>query len=101
MKEDAAESAKNLDDVLKTNGALLLEMNTLKAKVSSLLNEKDKHINALKELVSSQEYLLSEKEDQINILIKEHRCLVHKSKEDEEIIASVKTVIKDCEHCRC
>ena len=100
MEEDAAESAKDLDDVMKTNDALLLERSTLKAKFSSQVNEKNKHINALKELIFSQEHLLSKKEDQINTLMREHHCLVHKSKENEEIIASVKTVIKDCEHCQ-
>ena len=104
LEEDGAESAKDLDDVMKTNDALLLETSTLRDKVSSQeysLNEKDKHINTLKELIFSQGHLLSKKENQIDTLMKEHRCLVHKSKENEEIIASVKTVIKDCEHCQC
>ena len=73
LEEEASDSAKNLEDVIKTNDALLLEND----KLRKLVNEKDK---------------------QISTLLEEHNCLVHKNNKNEETIASL---TKQNQHCHC
>ena len=71
LKEEASESEKNLKDVLKT--------------YEGLLNH-----------VSSLESALNGKDEQIRTLLTQHiDLLVHKNKENEETIASLR---KDLEH---
>ena len=75
LKEDAREAAKNLEDVIETNDALLLENTRLKEKISGF------------------EHALNEKDEQT--LLKKHNDLVQ---ENEETIESL---IKAHEHCQC
>ena len=73
LQEEASDSAKNLEDVIKTNDALLLNVGKL-------------------------ERTLKEKDGQISALLKEHNLLVQKSKANGETIASL---TRDRMHCQC
>ena len=72
LEEEVSDSAKNLDDTIKTIG--------------------------LSNQVFSLKCALNMKDKQINTLMEKHDNLVHKNKENEETIAFL---IKDREHCRC
>lgn len=73
LQEEASDAAKNLEDVIKTNDALLLNENKL-------------------------EHALKEKDGQISALLKEHNILVQKNKENMETIASL---TRDRMLCQC
>ena len=93
LEEEASDSAKNLEDVIKTNDALLLENDKLKKQAERALNEKDKD-----KLSKEAKSALDEKDKQISALLEEHNRLVNKNKENEEIIA---LLIKENQQCQC
>ena len=81
LEEEGSDSAKNLEDVIKTNDALILENGRLKDQVSSL------------------ESMLNEKEKQINTLMGEYNSLVHKVKENAQRVALPVKSHELCQQC--
>ena len=82
LKEDAEESARNLQDTLKTNDGLASENDKLRVQISGL------------------ERALHGKDTQTNALLEEHNLLVHKNKEREEVIASLMRDLEQCEYIK-
>ena len=83
MREELTESERNLQDALKNLDAIQLERDKLKLLIEQL---------------SDQNVELNKKDKEIGILMKQHNDLVHKNKEYEKTIASLK---KDLKHCKC
>ena len=81
LEEEESDAAKNLDDVITTNNALILENSQLKDRVSNL------------------EFALVEKEKQINILMREYNTLVHKEKKNAKRVALLVKSHELCQQC--